>query len=261
MIEEEIDLEETSEQPETRKPPFLQMAKLFFKPRQTFAWLAEQTRPMWFWPLFILSLAVLVSNLLMMPVRGRASGDVTMTGPNAEWMTDDQKQQITQAASAKTGILFTLIFPVLAGVLGVWFGWVILSSILQLGLTLMGSRASGIFNMTAFASLPLILRSLVSGLATLVTGKVSIAPGLSGFVSQSSNPVLHAFLGSVDLYFLWQLALLMLGAVIFSKLPKPKAWLTVAFCVLLVLVLQSLPALLASKMSGVNMNGGGMMPY
>lgn len=253
-LAEDLELDEPLEQPQKPKPPFAQIASIFAKPRQTLHWLAGQPRSVWFWPLVFISLAVIISALLMMQARGRASMAPPEFGPNAQYMTEEQRGQITQAASARSGILFTLILPALGGVLGVWLGWVLLGSLLNLSITMMGG-AGNFFNLAAFSALPQIIRHLVMGLGVAISGKPVSSPGLAGFVSPDGSPLIRAMLGQIDLYWFWQFALLLAGAAIISKLPKTKAWLVVTVCFLLVLVLQSVPAFLGSKLSGLSTGG------
>lgn len=256
---EDPELDEPLEHPEKHKPPFAQMFSIFIKPKQTLTWLSEQNRNVWLWPLLALSLAVLLGSLMMMSARGQASMSEPSFGPNEQWMTEDQKMQIQQAASTKTGALFTLVLPAVGGILGVWGGWVILGSVLNLAMTLMGSRGVGnYYNLAAFAILPLALRQLVMGLGTLISGRMITSPGLAGFVPADGSVILRSLLSNFDIYWFWQLGLLLVGAAIFSRLPRTKAWLVTLFSVLLFLMFKVVPAYLTSKLSGLNTGGGGM---
>jgi hypothetical protein len=135
----------------------------------------------------------------------------------------------------------------------VWLGWFILGSVLHLVMTLSGSRSSNTasLNLTAWASLPFGLRYIVQGIYYIASGSLIRGPGLSGFAAPEAT-FLAAFLALVDIYLVWQIALLLVGARPLSGLARGKAVLAVFISVLIVLALESLPGFLSAQMGDLS---------
>ena len=100
-----------------------------------------------------------------------------------------------------------------------------------------------------WASLPFAVRYLLqAGISSLPRSLVS-AQGLSGFSPPGS--FLSAFLTQVDIYLVWQIALLFIGVPLIAGMSRRKAWLVTAVVLVILLCLAALPAIAASKLGGV----------
>jgi hypothetical protein len=108
-------------------------------------------------------------------------------------------------------------------------------------------------NLAAWASLPLALREIVRILGILITHSVIKSPGLSGFAGGFAA----ALLARIDLYFLWQSALILLGALQISSVARTKTWAVTLITILIVTVLLSIPAFLLAKLSSI----GSVTPF
>ena len=64
-------------------------------------------------------------------------------------------------------------------------------------------------------------------------------------------------LGFVDIYFLWMVALLLIGAAIISGMQRGKTWVTVLVAVLILLALQALPGFIGGQLGGLSGAGSG----
>jgi hypothetical protein len=212
---------ETEEQPTTLPTDPTRGARLswawgvLIRPRRTFEAIIERTRGVWFLALLVLTAAVLAQVI----ASGIAQqGDQAMTlPPNFEDMSPEQQQQFMQAQQMSTGPLFDFVFPAILGTLGMWAGWVIIGGAYHLLLTLLGVRGSMIqrMNIAAWARMPLALRALVRATAVLVGGQAITATGLSGFVDPTAEGaalLVRAALALVDIYAIWQIVLLVVGA-------------------------------------------------
>jgi hypothetical protein len=59
----------------------------------------------------------------------------------------------------------------------------------------------------------------------------------------------------VDVYFLWQILLILIGVVPLSGLIKTKAWAATAVSVVILMVLATVPHIVSSALSGLTMSG------
>ena len=162
------------------------------------------------------------------------------------------------AQSSQSSALFTFIFPIIGALLGIWISWFLLSSILHLSLTLAGSRTHSVhsYNLVAWTMLPLAVRLVVQILAMLFSHTLISHAGLSGFVSGSGGAAfLGGILAQVDIYFAWQICLLLYGVLPQSSLAKSKAWGATAFALVLYVLLMALPKVFSSLLSGLSLGG------
>lgn len=187
---------------------------VLIRPRRTFEAILERTRGVWFLALLVLTAAVLAHVIAAGAVQ---QGGPAQLPPNFEDMSPEQQQQFMQAQQLSTGPLFRFVFPALLGTLGMWAGWVVIGGAYHLLLTLLGVRGSMIqrMNIAAWARMPLALRGFVRAAAVLVSGQAITATGLSGFVDPAAEGVALlalAGLALVDIYAIWQIALLVIAA-------------------------------------------------
>jgi hypothetical protein len=188
---------------------------VLIRPRRTFEAIIERTRGVWFLALLVLTAAVL-AHVIAAGVAQQGSQAMSLP-PNFEDMSPEQQQQFMQASQLSTGPLFRFVFPALLGTLGMWAGWIVIGGAYHLLLTLLGVRGSMIqrMNIAAWARMPLALRAIVRAVAVLVSGQAITATGLSGFVDPAAEGaalLARAVLALVDIYAIWQIALLVIAA-------------------------------------------------
>jgi hypothetical protein len=109
-------------------------------------------------------------------------------------------------------------------------------------------------NLVAWAGLPLAVRYLVRGLYMLLSDRLILAPGLSGLASSEGNTgalIQSKFLESVDLYWIWQIALLVLAVRAGGGFSRGKAWTSVLSAQAVALALQIGPAVLIARLSSL----------
>jgi hypothetical protein len=184
-----------------------------------------------------------------------ASGNVTLP-PGFEYYSPEQQAQFQQALQATSGPVFVYVFPVITGLLGIWVGWLLVSGLVRLALTMLGGRGDtgSTTNLVAWASLPFAVRDLVRLVSMLVTRQMLQAPGLQGFAPPEPtkwHAYLAAFLALVDIYLLWHVVLLVIGVRANSSLSGGKAWIGVFISILLVVALQALLRFLVGQLSGL----------
>lgn len=228
---------------------------LFFKPRRTLQQVAQQEKPVWLVPLLILTVIALMNVLAAMPARRLAAQNGTKLPADYQYYSPDQQAQFQQTQQLRQGTVFTLLFPAAGALAGVWIGWFLTASILHLALTLSGSRSSNltVLNLVGWASLPLALRFLLQAFVVLFSHQVIRAAGLAGFIAAGGggfSSLMRALLGLVDIYLIWQVALLLIGVSLLASSAPAKARIAVWVTLLLVLSLQALPSFVIARFSG-----------
>jgi hypothetical protein len=231
---------------------------MLLHPRKTLSKALESTRGTWLAPLLILTVLAVVWVLVAGPLKATAASSVAPTlPPDFQYWSPDQQQQFMQSAAIKSTTTFTHLLPLGAELIKIWFGWLILSAILHLTLTLTGSRSSmtSALSLVGWASLPFAVRYLVQIGSMLTTHQLVANPGLSGFAPAGATGLvgfLAALLPFIDLYLVWMVVLLFVGLRLQDGVPGGKALLSLAISVVLLLVLEGLPSFLISQFSGLS---------
>jgi hypothetical protein len=228
-----------------------------FRPRRTFAHVAEHANDAWLTPLLVITLAEIARVLAVGNVRQAlaATGQVTLP-PDFQFWPPSMQEQFMQAQQATSSPVFLYFFPAFLAVAGVWIGWLVFAGLLHLVLTMLGGRSPtrNTLNVVAWASLPFAVRSLVRAGYALATQSLIGSPGLSGFVVADgtlTSTFLREALILVDIYLVWHLLLTLLGARLVSGLPWGKVVGGVLVTLLLVLLLQALPGLAFAQLGGL----------
>jgi len=149
----------------------------------------------------------------------------------------------------------------LTRIAGFWLIWFLLSSILHLSITLFGSRSSRqqVSNLAAWTMTPLALRLLVEIIAVLTTHRLIENRGLSSLIAADAegfSVFLRGILANIDLYYVWHVILLLVGAVPLSGLSKSKANQATLIAAITMLLLMAVPALLSSVLSSLSTSSG-----
>lgn len=246
--------------PAARSERLRWLLSIWLKPRRTLQSILREERGVWLLPLLVLSVLALAGVFASAPLRQAAAAAAPVEPPPGfEWMTPEQQQQYMQAQASASGPVQTYVFPAIGALAGVWVSWFVLGAVLHLALTMLGGRGTNTsaFNLVGWASLPFALRSLVQ-LAVMLFGKTLIQnSGLSGFLAADAQGwmlYLRLLLTAVDLYLIWQIVLLWLGARV-SGLPKGKALLGVLASVLLLVAFGALLRFLVAQLAGLSTNG------
>lgn len=133
-------------------------------------------------------------------------------------------------------------------------GWLVWAIGLLIGGTLLGGRSTfgNVFKITVLASLPLIVRSVIQVIALALGAPPIINPGFSGFVpaeANALNTLARGLLSSIDMFQLWNLALLAIGVSVVARMPQRKALILVIVIGALIVGLSALPMILLSGFS------------
>jgi hypothetical protein len=233
---------------------------VLFRPGKALREVVREEASTWLAPLLLLSLLVIAAGVVAGPLRTQAVLSQPPTLPqDFQYWSPDAQQKYIEANQPNTSPLFMYGFPILAGLGYVWIGWFLLGAILHIILTLSGSRGSRAadFSVAGWSMLPLAVRQVVRIAAMLITQQMVSRPGLSGFIAADATGVM-AFTGALlalfDIYILWQIILLVIGASDGSGLARSKAIGAVLGAVLLLLALQALPGFVSSLLGGLKVD-------
>lgn len=229
---------------------------MFFRPRDTLREIANQPGSIWITPLLVLTLTAILLVVVAGPIKQAAaqSGQVELP-PEFQYLSPEDQAKIQEAMAATQGPVFVYVFPALSAVAGVWIGWLVVGGLLHLSLTLLGGRGAtgAAMNLVAWSALPFAIRDLIRTLYLLSADRLIAEPGLAGFASAGGSVFslyLNKLLAAVDIYLVWQIALLVIGVRVASGLSRSKAITGVAIAVLLVIVLRTLFSSFIARLAG-----------
>ncbi len=243
---------------QTKRLNFAWVPEILFHPRRGFQQIASLTVSVWLTPLLILSFFTVINVLVTGRIKSQAAtmGEITYF-PDFEYYTAEQQAQYMQAVQSRQGPVFIYVLPSITALASIWFGWLILGGILHLVTTLFGGRGSTAvsLNIVAWSSLPLVLREIIQLSYVLISHNLINNPGLSGFtpISDSNLSIfLSHLLSVIDIYWIWQLVLLVIGIRISSGLNPSKSIMGVLITVLIILLLQSGFAYIIQALGNLN---------
>lgn len=229
---------------------------ILYRPRKTLAAVLAEDKPNWLTPLLGLSILGIVEAVVAGPIKKLAIQMGTNLPPDFQYYSAEQQQQFLNAQASQTSPLFLYVFPILGALAAIWITWFLFKSLLHLSLTLSGSRGKSVLssNLVGWSTVPLMLRSVVHILAMLFSHSLITSRGLSGLVDASNGAGMFfsALLGLIDLYFIWQVILVLLGSVQVSGLTRSKAWIASGIAILILLLILALPGFISARMSGIS---------
>lgn len=231
--------------------------RLFIQPKRVFEKIGDIDGSTWLMPMLILTVIVLLLSALGGPARLQEI-QMNMGQPpeDFQYWSEEQQNQFFEGQTAMQSPLFVYVFPLLGALLGLWAGWFILGSLLLLLMTFKGSRQPQVayLNLVAWAALPFVLRSLVQLVAVVSTQREINNPGLSGFIDTGEGALLtyvQILLSFIDIYSIWFVLLLLIGAPFVSKLKPNKSLGMTVLALLLFIVLASIPGFAVNQLGGL----------
>lgn len=227
------------------------LSGIFIRPKNTLFEISQQASGVWLLPLLVMSILAIAyagvptnNNTPVTPANLQQldSGTLIMEMPldGEEWPDNDSDSQLSSGSSNPFALLGGL-----GGVIRIWTSWGLLATVLYLSLTLSGGRTENLhlFNIVAWAGMPLALRDLVRIIAVKLTHTAILNPGLSGLAATSADGTAlftRAFFALMDIYLFWSLGLLVLGGKTVSGLNVRKSLKAVLIPVLLLLGIYAL---------------------
>lgn len=228
---------------------------LFIRPRFTLSRLLSWETPSWATPLLLISLAAVLLPIAAGPTaRELAITNQPPLPPDFEYYTQEQQAAFQRAIEATSGPVYIYALPAGVALAKVWIGWLVSGFGLYLALTILGGRLSSrsLLSLAAWAGLPYALRELVRTAYVVFEGQLIRYPGLSGLMATGEPSFMQELLKYVDLYWIWHLALLIIGLRSQRDTTAWKSWVAVISVQLLALLLQAAPAALAQQLGNLN---------
>lgn len=228
---------------------------LFYRPRRTLSSLLSWESPSWATPLILISFAAVLLPIAAGPVaRELAIANQPPLPPDFQYYSQDQQAQFLRALEVTSGPLTIYVLPAVQTLARVWIGWLVSGFGLYLALTFLGGRLSSrsLLSLAAWAGLPFAVRELVRAGYVLATGQLVQHAGLSGLVIAPDPTFFQLALQYVDLYWIWHIALLLVGLRSQQDTTAWKSWVAVLTVQFVALVLQAAPAALAAQLGNLN---------
>lgn len=240
---------------------------IWVRPGRTLRTIAAGPAWLWLVPVALALVLAVGQGFASAPARDAAQRARNQAALEASLAAMPAEYRDTLPADATTvpepSQVLTLWVPLALGVAGVFFGWLVRAAVLHISsLALGGQQTFGqMYRTSAWASFPLLLRTLVQTLYAAAGGGLVTSPGLSGLLPAPAAPgAAGAFtaapatlpailLGRLDLFTLWYLVLLAFAVVAASKLSRSKA-LVVAAIYAVLSVLTGLGQLLTRGITG-----------
>ena len=236
-----------------RRLNFARIFHVLFQPRRTFAEIAGEASSSWLTPMLTLSLSSLLSVVVSGYLTSRAAlqGQVTLP-PDWQYWTPDMQNNWMLGQQATQGATFVYIIPLVSALVGLWLGWLILSGLLHLGSTLLGGRGSmqGALNIVGWGNLPFMVRDVLRVIFMLLASHAIVSPGLSGFAAGSV--FISQIMSRVDIFFIWNAILLVIGFSIADGLSRNKAAIGVVIVLVILLLILAGFGVLGSSLSGIS---------
>jgi hypothetical protein len=230
--------------------PFQRIIGVIFSPDATFASIAK--RPDWVVPLLFLLITSLAAGIIMAPRIDFGSA----TREAMEQQKNVPQEQIEKAVRLTNsfGKVATYLAPVFSLII-----LLIVAGVLLLAFRLFGGEGDfkQAFSVTCYASIPTIIKSVVTLAIILAKGGIIPAQALAtlvrsnlGFLADyKASPMAFALLTSIDIFSIWFLVLMIIGFAYLARVSKAKSaviivslWLVVLCLKLIGPALQSLRA-------------------
>lgn len=246
---ETTDLERTEAERE-RLGVFALFVAVIRRPSAAMARIAERPKGRWIVPLVLLAVLSTVSALIYAPRMMEQSLEASQAAMAEMGDSADPEQVEVMASAQQMGRTVGIVAAGIGGAIGTFITALIAAAVLHFLATVMGGQQAfmEVFSTTAWARVPLILRS-VFHIPWLLAGGFDPNPsGLAGLVTVGETPGASSYLvpllSQIEVWNLWYLALLVVAIMASAKLTRGRAITVVGIFVL---------AQLALGMAGVAM--------
>ncbi|MBN1487413.1 MAG: YIP1 family protein [Anaerolineae bacterium] len=232
-------------------------------PKDTFSYLKNDGRKAW-WGAAILILLLTLAPLIAGMITAQQQLAATMMGPEMMGTSEFSVEPMYEYAPPTEPEMPTgpNLFNVIASIPGTIISWLAWGGALYLASVFLGrsSNFGQMFRVAVWTWLPYAIRGVIQTLYILLTKQQIINAGLSGFIIDKGTTAiippgpgelaLSSILGSIDLYLLWNLVLLIIGFMVFTNLPRKKALTAILTTWALFTLLSTLPAVIGGIFTG-----------
>ena len=265
---------------------FKRIGKIIIQPRLVFSEIEQEGKKAeWMTPMIVVAVIILFAGLLSVsssttgasasagssaaPQSGfnpggmgsgmGGGGHMGMQQATTTTNNENTEDESTSQDSGNSSALLTKILSAFGNILSFALTWLILGSIVNLLSISMGGQANTHISLifAAWASIPIGARAVMQIIYTLATGASINAVGLSGFISTADTNgavFLKILLEQVDIYMIWQAALLAIGVGVMTKLNNKKPIIVAAASMIIIILLKSLLGLGIEQISNLEIN-------
>lgn len=224
---------------------------LIDRPKEALGYVRRSPGRLWIAPASITLGALLLLNIVSAPLVAQEAQE--MVRQQLSTLPASQAEEAMSQVATFSSPLFTAFMAILGGVLALVVGWLIRSGTLFFIFSLIGNESNfrQIFNLTLWAWLPMAFRDLLKGAYIFINGKLILHQGLAfllatGDRSPGPGNLLYSFLSSLDIFLVWHLILIALGAKVIARLSSRQAtWATLGYWAVTTL-LALIPTLVSS---------------
>lgn len=230
---------------------------ILVRPHQTFEHVLLR-KATWYTPMLVISILlvaqVLVKGFLnppaneFLPPEGFSEEGIPLKELEVGGQSGGEGSDGMGADSGPSAGRINTLLPAFTKLAGLWLGWFILTLILFVALVISGSQGNftSALNLTAWSSLPFALQIIAQIILSIIYPSTTTLPqGLAGLalkIQGTGGQYLGIVFQRMDVFLIWQVVLLMIGASFISQLPANKVRWLVLLAIVIYLVLAALPA-------------------
>ncbi len=228
------------------------LVRLLDRPAEALALAREHGRSWWL-PALLVILTGIALTWAVAPYNAALQAEQT-EALLARLPADQRELAEQQQLPAAQGPIVAIVAAGM-GALGAAAGWAVRAGALHLGAVALGGESNwpGTFAAVVWSALPLAVRNLVQFGVVVTRGQAIAHEGLA-FLVATADPWANAasltyqFLGAIDPFVVWHLALFIVAAKVALRIPWAKAT-VVSLCLWVVItILRILPNLLSARL-------------
>ncbi len=221
---------------------------LIDRPKEALGYVGKSPGRLWIAPASITLGALLLLNIVSAPLVAQETLEIVRQ--QLSTLPASQAEEAMSQVTTFSSPLFVALMATLTGTLALVIGWLIRSGILFFILSLLGNENDfrQTFSLTLWAWIPMAFRDLVKSAYIFINGNLALRQGLAFLLTQPQDPrnLLYLFLSSLDIFLVWHLILIALGAKAIARLPSRQAtWTTLGYWAITTL-LALIPTLVSS---------------
>jgi len=207
------------------------LVSIIDKPASTFASVVAHPRLKWVLPLVLTVVMIVFNAWVTAPYSSELAKKAAVQQMAQSGLTPDQIEQANEQAARFQSPTFIGIVGSISGSLFVAIAWLAGAALLYFVSLVAGAEFTfgSVFAVMAWSTIPTALRSLVQGVLIAITGKFPVYTGLAALqvsgdvLADSRNPMI-ALLSFADVFWLWHIALLVIGMAVATQFSKIKAF-------------------------------------
>lgn len=216
----------TSPTPKRRPSPLALFWGMTRRPRAALTYLREQGGISWLWPAALLVVLMVISTAVTAPIAARLGAE-QQARLLEERGLDPNSPELEQIQGFATNPLFIVVLPSIIGIVTFALAALLRAGVLHFASLALGgqSKFGAMFGASLWATaLPDAARLIVTTLGTLLSGTMrrgglaALVPGGDDVLSlDPALGALRAFLGGIDVFWLWAMVLTVIAVTVTAQ--------------------------------------------